>query len=316
MACMEAADRGEMDAAVCLGGNLFGSNPDAKFAERALSQIGCIAYLTTTLNTGHAWGRGRETLVLPVLPRDEEPQSTTQESMFSFVRLSDGGPARHAGPRSEVEVLTALGRMVLGETGPIDWKTLESHDAVRRLIADLIPGYEPIADIGRTRKEFHIAGRQLAERRFSTSNGKARFHAVAMPAQNGLADNQLRMMTIRSEGQFNTVVYEDEDLYRGQDRRDVILLHQDDIQRLGFQTDEPVRVRSSTGEMRYQRVRPFDVRPGNALMYYPEANVLVSREVDPESKTPAFKSVLVTLESEDKVNGRVNDTGERGASAP
>ena len=30
-------------------------------------------------------------------------------------------------------------------------------------------------------------------------------------------------MTVRSEGQFNTVVYEDYDLYRGVDRRDVIL---------------------------------------------------------------------------------------------
>jgi anaerobic selenocysteine-containing dehydrogenase len=298
MACIEAADRNEMDVAVCLGGNLFGSNPDATFAERAISRLGCVAYLTTTLNTGHAWGRGRETLVLPVLPRDEEPQPTTQESMFSYVRLSDGGEPRYPGPRSEVSVLTALGRMVLGEQGVVDWRTLESHDAVRRLIAELIPGYEPIAEIGQTRKEFHIAGRQLAETRFSTPTGKARFHAIAMPTPVNVAGNQLRMMTVRSEGQFNTVVYEDEDLYRGQDRRDVILMHQEDIDRLGLKTGQPVRVRSSAGEMRYQRVRPFDVRPGNALMYCPEANILVPRTVDPESKTPAFKSVVVTIEPE------------------
>jgi anaerobic selenocysteine-containing dehydrogenase len=37
------------------------------------------------------------------------------------------------------------------------------------------------------------------------------------------------------------------------------------------------------------------VRPGNALMYYPEANTLVPRDVDPRSKTPAFKSVLVDI---------------------
>jgi anaerobic selenocysteine-containing dehydrogenase len=192
MACMEAADRNEMDAAICLGGNLFGSNPDSKSSHRALSRIGCIAYLATTLNTGHAWGRGRETLVLPVLPRDEEPQPTTQESMFSFVRLSDGGSARYAGPKSEVAVLAALGRMVLGDDSPVDWRMLESHDAVRRLIADLIPGYEPIAEIGQTRQEFHIAGRQLAERRFSTPTGKARFQVVAIPAQADLAENQFR----------------------------------------------------------------------------------------------------------------------------
>jgi hypothetical protein len=30
-------------------------------------------------------------------------------------------------------------------------------------------------------------------------------------------------------------------------------------------------------------------------MYYPEANVLVPRAVDPESGTPAFKNVAVEL---------------------
>ncbi len=34
------------------------------------------------------------------------------------------------------------------------------------------------------------------------------------------------------------------------------------------------------------------------MMYCPEANVLVPRAVDPESKTPAFKNVLVTVQAE------------------
>ena len=302
MACMEAAAHGNMDVAACLGGNLYGSNPDASFAEKAISRIGCVAYLSTTLNTGHAWGRGRETLILPVLPRDEEPQPTTQESMFSYVRLSDGGPARYAGPKSEISVLTSLGRLALGEHGPVDWRQLESHAAVRQLMARLIPGFEPLAEIDRTRKEFHVAGRRLDDGRFPTPNGRARFHVVSLPPPHP-GNGQLRLMTVRSEGQFNTVVYEDEDLYRGQDRRDVILMHPSDIQRLGLQDEQPVRVRSVAGEMRYQRVRPFNVRPGNSLMYCPEANVLVTREVDPESKTPAFKSVLVCVEPEENGDG-------------
>ena len=118
MACVEACDRGELSAAVCLGGNLFGSNPDSKFAARALGKLDSIAYLSTTLNTGHAWGTAKETLVLPVLPRDEESQPTTQESMFSYVRLSEGGTARYPGPRSEVSVLAGLGRRLLGERRP------------------------------------------------------------------------------------------------------------------------------------------------------------------------------------------------------
>ena len=43
-------------------------------------------------------------------------------------------------------------------------------------------------------------------------------------------------------------------------------------------------------------VRPFEeIKPGNVMMYYPEANVLVPRHTDPASKTPAFKSVLVRV---------------------
>jgi anaerobic selenocysteine-containing dehydrogenase len=109
------------------------------------------------------------------------------------------------------------------------------------------------------------------------------------------ADRCLRLMTIRSEGQFNTVVYEEEDIYRGQDRRDVILISPGDMQRLGLTPDQLVTVRSAAGELRRRVARPYDIRPGNAAMYYPEANVLVPRDVDPRSKTPAFKSVLVEV---------------------
>jgi molybdopterin-dependent oxidoreductase alpha subunit len=233
MACIEASSRGEMQTALCLGGNLFGSNPDARFAANAISRLDQITYLATTLNTGHAWGTAKETLVLPVLPRDEEPQPTTQESMFNFVRLSDGGRARYAGPRSEVSVLTEIGRRVLGDDGPVQWSDLESHERIRGLIAELIPGLEPLGDIDRTRREFHIPGRRLDVPRFPTPSGKARFHAIGIPAAARAEGTHLRLMTIRSEGQFNTVVYEEEDIYRGQDRRDVILMNPEDIRRLG-----------------------------------------------------------------------------------
>ena len=295
MACIEACGRGDMDAAVCLGGNLFGSNPDAAFASGALGRLGLIAYLSTSLNSGHVWGTAKETLVLPVLPRDEEPQPTTQESMFSYVRFSDGGPARHPGPRSEVSVLAALGRGVLGDEGPVAWTALESHQRIRALIAELVPGLEPMADIDSTRGEFHIAGRRLDTPRFPTASGRARFHVVVPPARPAARERWVQLMTVRSEGQFNTVVYEDEDVYRGQERRDVILLSPDDMRRWGLENDQRVIVRSSIGEMRGLRARPFDVRQGNAMMYYPEANTLVPRDVDPRSKTPAFKSVLVEI---------------------
>ena len=305
MACLEACGRGEKETALCLGGNLFGSNPDSAFATQALGKLHLIAYMATSLNTGHAWGTAKETLVLPVLPRDEEPQATTQESMFSYVRLSEGGQARYQGPRSEVSVLAGLGRMVLGESGPVNWSELESHQRIRALIADLIPGLEPMAEIDRTRGEFHIGGRRLDTPLFPTSSGKARFHAIGLPTTSAPSARQLRLMTVRSEGQFNTVVYEEEDIYRGQERRDVVLINPVDMERWGLTRDQRVTVRSPVGELRGRLVRPFDVRPGNAVMYYPEANVLVPRDVDPRSRTPAFKSVLVEIVPESKLSQRL-----------
>jgi hypothetical protein len=65
--------------------------------------------------------------------------------------------------------------------------------------------------------------------------------------------------------------------------------------------------------------RPIDIRPGNTVMYYPEANALVPRTVDPGSKTPAFKGTLVTVEAmflppanEVSVGGSTGAAGEGG----
>ena len=294
MACMKASERGEMDFALCLGGNLYGSNPDLQFAADSMAKLKQLVYMSTTLNTGHAHARAEETVILPVLPRDEEPQPTTQESMFSFVRLSDGGKPRMEGPRSEVSILAAMGRGIFGSDGPIDWKELESHAAIRKLIADLIPGYEAIGKIDETKKEFHVTGRSPKDAQFQTESGRANFHAIPITAPD--TNGSLRLMTVRSEGQFNTVVYDEEDIYRNQTRRDVILMNAADMDRLGIQPDERVRVKSSSSEMRFILARQFDIREGNVLMYYPEANVLVSTDVDDLSRTPAFKCVPVSVE--------------------
>lgn len=296
MRSMERAAAGGMRVAWCLGGNLYGSNPDAAFARRAFAGIDQVVYLNTSLNTGHIHGRGQETWILPVLARDEEPQPTTQESMFSYVRLSDGGKRRHQGPLGEVQVIAGVARRTL-DAGPIDWAAMESHGHVREAIAAIVPGLEPIADIGSTKAEFHIAGRAYHAPEFKTPDGKAHLRPVPVPSlvEEPATSRSLRMMTIRSEGQFNTVVYEDHDRYRGQERRDVILLARDDRERLGLSLDQRVTVRSEAGEWANVLVREADIRAGNAAMYYPEANVLVPRAIDPESGTPSFKNVRIEI---------------------
>jgi molybdopterin-dependent oxidoreductase alpha subunit len=296
LGCMEAANKKELKFGFCLGGNLYGSNPDATFAEQALGELELLVYLNTTLNTGHAHGLAQETIILPVLARDEEPQATTQESMFNYIRLSDGGPARHVGPKSEIEVIATIASGVLGNDGPIDWESMRNTNRIREAIAKVVPGFDKIKDIGETKKEFQLDGRTFHTPQFPTKNGKAQLKVHELPELMGSSD-ELRLMTIRSEGQFNTVVYEDYDLYRGIEGRFVILLHPEDIARFALCDGQAIVVRSGTGEMTNIIVTSFPkIRPGNAAMYYPECNVLVPRSVDPRSKTPAFKSILVTIE--------------------
>lgn len=295
MTCMDRSHAGEVQVAWALGGNLYGSNPDLAYAKEAMSRIDQVVYLNTTLNTGHIHGRGKETWILPVLARDEEPQPTTQESMFSYVRLSDGGSCRHEGPRSEVALIADVARRVLGTDAPLDWTALATAPGIRQVIAQVVPGLEPLADIDRTRQEFHIKERKVSEPRFATADGKAHLRVVPVPAAEALGERDLLMMTIRSEGQFNTVVYEEHDRYRGTERRDVLLISPHDRQRLGLAIDQVVTVTSAAGQMAGIRIRECAIRPGNAAMYYPEANVLVPRQVDAASRTPAFKRVRIRI---------------------
>jgi molybdopterin-dependent oxidoreductase alpha subunit len=315
MACIEGAAAGELNVGFCLGGNLYGSNPDAKFAAEAIQKLDQITYLSTMLNTGHAHGLARETIILPVSARDEEPQPTTQESMFNYIRMSDGGPQRHAGTRSEVEVIAEIAERVFVATGgspvngsaggppatmsAIDWNSMRSTAQIRQAIARIVPGFEQLTDIDRTRQEFQIAGRTFHEPRFATPDGRARLHTHELPELQGVADGEIRLMTIRSEGQFNTVVYEDEDVFRGIDGRDVILLHPSDLVRFKMKDGDRVVIHGPAGSMRDIRTTSFDqIKPGNAAMYYPECNVLIGRTVDALSKTPAFKGVVVRLTKE------------------
>ena len=172
---------------------------------------------------------------------------------------------------------------------------MQNTGKIREAIAKVVPGFEQLATIDKTKQEFQLPGRTFHKPGFPTPSGRATIHTHELPELRGSGD-QLRLMTVRSEGQFNTVVYEEEDLYRNQTRRDVILLHPDDVERLNLKEDQPVTITSEAGEMRGILVRPFpEIRAGNALMYYPEANVLVPRTADPYSRTPAFKNILITI---------------------
>jgi len=297
LACLDAAFDKKIDAALLMGGNLFSATPNSEWAQQALDRIGFKAFMTTTLNRGHVVGmETSEALILPVSARDEEWQPTTQESMFNYVRLSDGGITRLSKVRPEVTILCDLAQKLLPHI-PIDFSKFKQHNTIRAAIAATIPGMSELRDIGDTKQEFTIKNRLLDQPEFNTKNGKAKFLVSAEPAKTTTNEFPFLLASIRSEGQFNSIIYEESDSYRGTDTRWSVLMNADDIAELKINAKDDVNIKSPFGEMQKVKVFAFDLPRGNVMAYYPEANILIGTTNDPRSKTPAFKSVAVNIEA-------------------
>ncbi len=299
MACLDAAHKGDIDLALMMGGNLYEASPNSHWAETALDNIKCKLYLTTTLNKGHVNGIDKgEALILPVTARDEEHQPTTQESMFNYLRLSDGGIGRLANVRPESEILCEIAQNIIPKEY-FDFGLFKSHKTVREVIAKCIPGMHELKNIDRTKKEFHIQNRIMHTPTFPTETQKAKFSTFSMPdtPKDETSEYPLTLTTVRSEGQFNTIIYEENDTYRGVNNRHTVLMNADDMELLNLTEKSRVNIKSDVGEMLSVNVKAFDIPKGNVMAYYPETNTLTGLQQDPRSKTPSFKAIKVTIEN-------------------
>jgi molybdopterin-dependent oxidoreductase alpha subunit len=293
MAAMSAADAGNIDAAIIMGGNLFQASPDSNWARRALDKINFKLFMTTTINRSHIEGvDSGESMILPVTARDEEWQPTTQESMFNYVRLSDGGIYRLNNVRPEVAILAELAERML-PSSPINWLAFQQHKTIREAIARIVPGMEPLADIDVAKREFHIANRLLHTPNFQTSDGKANFVTRSTPTPHSAP---LILTTVRSEGQFNTIIYEQTDSYRGGADRWTVMLSPEDIAEHGLIEGGTATLCAAAGKMKDVTIKAFDLAKGSVMAYYPEANILIGTEVDQRSRTPSFKATPVWFE--------------------
>lgn len=303
LACLEAADRGEIDAALIMGGNLFQATPNSVWAEQAFDKIACKVYLTTTLNKGHLHGiNNSEAIILPVAARDEEPEPTTQESMFNFVRYSEGGIDRLSNVRSEVAILTHFAEQLMARRSDkkslsptFDFSVFRSHRTIRETIAAVVPGMAQLKTIDIAKQEFHVGQRLLHSPEFKRESGKAKFVVHPLPKALGDAAFPFRLMSVRSEGQFNSIIYEEKDSYRRVDQRWAVMMNPKQISQLGIQAGDKLDIQSAHGHMQAVTVYPFDLPDGDIMAYYPEANALIGSARDARSQTPAFKSVPVKL---------------------
>lgn len=302
---LEAMQRGEASAFLALGGNLAAAAPDTAAAEAALGRCALSVHVATKLNRTHLLGE--ETLLLPCLGRSERdlrasgPQFVTVEDSMSCVHRSQGWlePASPA-LASEVQIVAGLARATLGEGDPVPWEAFAGdYDLVRERIARVVPGFE---DFNRRVREGagFVLPSGARTRRFETPSGRAAFATLPRPRIE-LAAGQLLLMTIRSHDQFNTTVYGDDDRYRGiRGERRVVLLNAEDLAARGLRDGDAIDVTSHfegcTRTLRGFRAVRYDIPPGCAAAYFPEANPLVPLGAFADkSRTPAYKSIPITL---------------------
>jgi len=147
------------------------------------------------------------------------------------------------------------------------------------------------------------------KREWKTSNGRANFitpkgldEDLDMPEA---GHDTLRLITLRSNDQFNTTIYGYTDRFRGiHGTRKVVLMNQADIERRGLVPGQSVTLRTVARDNIERAlggliVVAYDIPIGCAGAYYPEANVLLPVWHHAEgSKTPAAKSIPVSVHKE------------------
>lgn len=147
-------------------------------------------------------------------------------------------------------------------------------------------------------------GNAAAHRIWKTKTGKAEFFVPRSLNASGIADapDRFRLMTVRSNDQFNTTVYGYDDRFRGiSGTRMIVMMNHADMARLGVRDGEMVTLESDAEDNHHRaisglRVIPYNVPPSCLAGYFPELNVLIPLEHHAlESHVPAGKSVPVRV---------------------
>jgi molybdopterin-dependent oxidoreductase alpha subunit len=293
---IEAMLRKRVRVFFSLGGNFVSATPDTNKVAQGIRNCRLTVSIATKLNRSHVI-TGQAALILPCLSRTELDQPGTVENTVSWVSLTQGiFPPVSPYLRSEAAIIARIADTTLNID---DFQPLAKNYAkLRDRIARVIPGFENFNK--RLKSGGFYAPVPSRQRDFLTPSTKAEFALTRIRPQQ-LGPGQLLMMTIRTHDQFNTVVYGNDDRYRGiHNGRRVILLHPEDIKERNW---SPLQLVDITSHFKDQvrtvegfRVVPYDIPRGNAATYFPEANPLVPIEHHAEqSFTPASKSVVITV---------------------
>jgi molybdopterin-dependent oxidoreductase alpha subunit len=300
---------------VSLGGNFVRAIPERALMEAAWRKLRLSVQIATKLNRSHLIP-GKVTYLLPCLGRIEVdkqatgPQSVSMEDSTACIHGSRGQRepiGEHV--RSEPFIVAGMAKATLPPNPKVNWdRWVGDYSLVRDAIEATYP--DQFKDFNR--RLFTPGGfpRPLAarERKWKTPNGKANFTVPESLSES--PDNPpgiYRLLTVRSDGQFNTTVYHESDRFRGvENGRLVVLMNEADMARLNVHKGDRIILSTAADDGVNRRlgglqVVPYAVPEGCLVGYYPECNVLIPlQHYAKESKVPAAKSipVRVTLQHE------------------
>jgi molybdopterin-dependent oxidoreductase alpha subunit len=314
---VEGMFAGKVRAFVSLGGNLVRAVPDQKRMEQAWAAQDLTVMISTKLNRSHLFP-AKQAYILPCLGRFEVDQqatgnqSITTEDSFSMISASVG----HTAPvsdvvKSELAIVTGIAKATVATSPGLKWdEWTADYGLVRDLIEQTYP--DDFRDYNARMYEAggFYRGNGAHERIWKTPEGKAVFTTPGQLNSLGFKDapGRYRLITLRSNDQFNTTIYGYSDRLRGlEGSRDIVLMSPEDIEARGFHDGQRVTlvtdVDADDDDGQDRRLggltlTAYKLPRGTIASYYPECNVLVPiGHHDQLSKTPASKSVPVRVEA-------------------
>jgi molybdopterin-dependent oxidoreductase alpha subunit len=312
----QALIEGRVKAMVCLGGNLLRALPDTARLEEAWPKQELTVTISTKLNRSHLFP-GKASYILPCLSRSETDRQATGnqyisiEDSFSMIHGSIGRNKPAATTlKSELAIVAGIAKAITPANPKVTWdKWVDDYSLVRDLIEATYPH-----DFSRFNERMNEPGgfwrgNPAHDRIWKTESGKAEFTTPARLNALDFADapGRYRLMTMRSNDQFNTTIYGFSDRFRGiEGTRDVVLMNAEDMAEAGLAHGQKVTLVGDMGDGVERRVDglaviTFNLPRGTIGAYYPECNPLVAiAHHDSLSKTPASKGVPVRIEAAER----------------
>lgn len=307
----EGIMEGSVRAFIGLGGNFVRAAPETAALERAWGKMRLTVQVSTKLNRSHLV-HGAVAYILPCLGRIERDlqaggaQAVSMEDSTSCIHGSMG-QVDPASPDllSEPKIVAELAKATLPENPRVDWDAwVADYSRVRDAIEETYP--EHFRDYNARLFQpggFHRPN-TARNRDWKTASGKANFLLPNGLSATGFQDapGVLRLITLRSNDQFNTTIYGYEDRFRGvSGTREIVFMNAADMSRHGLVEGDAVTLVTHADddvlrEVSGLRVIGYSIPEGCIGAYYPECNPLIPVwHHAEESKVPAAKSIPVTL---------------------